>query len=196
MHTLRDTHHTVGVKTNLRMKPAYKILIIIPILISLGYFVLDWSNTNVRSLSFKKAGTDFTKTFNSERIKMNLPIIPENWTNLCPLQCKIQTWENPILTLPSHSEKIVEATFETAELEREVDKYNLKKVGENYYQVVIEFSKIENKWYCTLRETAPKPIEVKRTYLTKTDEGNLIAELTLEQATDTLRKYGIERLNY
>ncbi|MDN3724801.1 hypothetical protein QRD02_10435 [Aequorivita sp. SDUM287046] len=178
------------------MKPAFKIITIIPILILLSYFTLNWSNPNVRGLSFKRAGTDFTKSFNPERIKMNLPIIPENWTNLCPLQCKIQTWENPILTLPSHSEKIVIATYETAELESETDKYILKKIGENYYQVVIEFSKIKNKWYCTLRETSPKPNEANRTYLTKTDDGKIIEEMTLEQATDTLRKYGIERLNY
>jgi|SRR5690606_10048370 len=176
------------------MKPAYKIITIIPILIILGYMVLDWTNTNVRGLSFEKAGTDLTKSFNSERIKMNLPIIPENWSHLNPLEYKMQTWENPILTLPSHSEKIVNATFETAEFESEVDKYNLKKIGEKYYQVVIEFSKIKNKWYCTLREASPNPIEVNSTYLR--DDGKIIAELTLDQATDTLRKYGIERLNY
>ncbi|MGB6268431.1 MAG: hypothetical protein WBF67_05415, partial [Olleya sp.] len=94
----------------------------------------------------------------------------------------------------SHSEKTVFATYETAEFEREIDKYNLKKVGEKYYQIVVEFSKVENKWNCTLRETYPNPTDEKRKLLR--DAGTLIAELTLEQATDTIRKYGIERLNY
>ncbi|WP_179320995.1 hypothetical protein [Winogradskyella helgolandensis] len=175
------------------MKPAYrKTLVIIPIILILGYIVFDWNK--VGGKSFEEAGTDFTKSFNAERKKMNLPIIPDNWKNLSPLEYKVQTWENPDLSLPSHSEKTVIATYETAEFQSEVDRYNLKKIGGKYYQVVIEFSKAENQWYCTLRETSPHPIDVNRKLLR--DAGNLISELTLEQATDTLRKYGIERLNY
>ena len=175
------------------MKPTYrKILIIIPIILILGYIVVDWNK--VGGLSFEKAGTDFTKSFNSERVKMNLPIIPENWTNLNSLEYKVQTWENPNSTLPSHSEKTVFATYETAEFEREIDMYNLKKVGEKYYQVVIEFSKTENEWACLLREVLPNPKEENKKHLR--DAGTIISELTIEQANDTLKKYGIERLNY
>ncbi|MGB6269861.1 MAG: hypothetical protein WBF67_12720, partial [Olleya sp.] len=86
------------------MKPACrKILVIIPIILILGYIVFDWNQ--VGGKSFEKAGTDFTKSFNAERKKMNLPIIPDNWKNLSPLEYKVQTWENPDLSLPSHSEK-------------------------------------------------------------------------------------------
>ncbi|WP_396602817.1 hypothetical protein [Algibacter sp. R77976] len=175
------------------MKPKYrKLLVLIPIILFLGYIVFDWNK--VGGKSFEEAGTDFTKTFNSERKKMNLPIIPDNWTNLSRLDFKVQIWENPDQKLPSHSEKTVFATYETAEFEKEIDIYNLKRVKEKYYQIVVEFSKVENKWDCTLRETYPTPTDEKRKLLR--DAGTLIAELTLEQATDTIRKYGIERLNY
>lgn len=117
-------------RANLRMKPHYrKILILIPILLIVGYIAFDWNK--VGDKSFEEAGTDFTKSFNSVIKKMNLPIIPENQTNLSPLDYKVQTWENPNLILPSHSEKTVFATYETAEFEREIDRYNLKKIG-NY----------------------------------------------------------------
>jgi len=175
------------------MNPKFKkLLILIPILLFLGYIVLDLNK--IGGKTYKEAGTDFTKSFNSERIKMNLPIIPENWTNTNPFDYKIQTWENPNRELPYHSEKTVVATYETAEFEREIDRYNLKKLGDKYYQVVIKYSKSDNLWTCTLRETEPPVKEGKAKGLRSA--GEIIAELTLEQANDTLNKYGIKRLNY
>ncbi len=158
----------------------------------LGYIVFDWNK--VGGKSFEETGTNFTKSFNAERKKMNLPVIPDNWKNLSPLKYKVQTWQNPNSNLPSHFEKTVFATYETAEFEKEIDKYNLKKIGEKYYQLVIEFSKTENEWTCLLREVLPNPKEENKKHFR--DTGTMISELTIEQANDTLKKYGIKRLNY
>ena len=175
------------------MKPKFiKLLILIPTLLFTWYMIFEWNE--IGGMSYEEAGTDFTKSFNSERIKMNLPIIPENWTNTSPLDYKIQTWENPNRELPYHSEKTVVATYETAEFEREIDRYKLKELGNKYYQVVIKYSKQDDNWTCTLRKTEPPVKEGKAKGLRS--DGEIIAELTLDQANDTLNKYGIKRLNY
>ncbi|MEP2239779.1 MAG: hypothetical protein ABJI22_15530 [Maribacter sp.] len=156
-----------------------------------GFIFYNW-NTK-RDLSFEQAGTDFTQSFNNERKKMNLPILPNNWYNTHPLHYKIQVWKNPDTILPQYSEKTVAVTTR-AEFDREIDRYNLKKVGNKFYQVVIEFSKTDSLWTCSLRETSPPEREGKSKGIRYS--GTIISELTLEQANDTLKKHGIKRLNY
>jgi hypothetical protein len=174
------------------MKVNYK-KILYPILTTcLLIYLLD-NLYEKKYLSYKQAGTDFTQSFNSERKKMNLPILPSNWINTNPLHYKIQTWENPDTTVPRHSEKTVAATTR-AEFDREIDRYNLKKIGESFYQVVIEYSKSDNSWSCTLRETSLPEREGKLKGIRYS--GTIISDLTFEQAIDTLKRYGIERLNY
>jgi hypothetical protein len=175
-----------------KMKPKFeKLLILIPTLLFTWYLIFEWNKTE--DISYEEAGTDFTVSFNSERMKMSLPILPDNWAHIHPLEYKIQVWENPDTILPVHSEKIVVATSK-AEFEREIDRYNLKKIDHKFYQVVIEYSKSDNLWNCTLRATEPPVKEGKAKGLRSA--GKIIAELTLEQANDTLNKYGIQRLNY
>lgn len=174
------------------MKINYKkILNYILIALLFGYIFYTWNKK--RDLSFEQAGTDFTQAYNNERIKMNLPILPNNWTNTHPLHYKIQVWENPDTTLPIHSEKTVVAT-PRAEFDREIDRYNLKKIGDKFYQVVIKYSKSDNLWTCTLRETSPPERDGKSKGIRYS--GTIISDLTLDQANDTLKKYGINRLNY
>ncbi|WP_218841468.1 hypothetical protein [Winogradskyella costae] len=174
------------------MKINYKkILNYIIIVLLFSYIFYNWNKE--RDLSFEQAGTDFTQAYNTERKKMNLPILLNNWNNTHPINYKIQVWENPDTILPLHSEKTVVAT-PRAEFEREIDRYNLKKIGDKFYQVVIKYSKSDNLWTCTLRETEPPVKKGKGKGLRSA--GKIISELTLEQANDTLKKYGIERLNY
>lgn len=81
-----------------------------------------------QGLTYQEAGTDFTKTFNNQRRKLNLPVIPDNWKPENPLHYKVQRWINPDTSLPIHAEKLVQASY-YAEYVGEEDRYNIEKRG-------------------------------------------------------------------
>jgi hypothetical protein len=163
------------------------------IIITIAALGILWSWNSKRSLSFEQAGTDFTKSFNEERKKMGQPIIPENWKNVNPLHYKIQVWENPDTTLPNYSEKTVVAT-PRAEFAREIDRYNLKKVDNKFYQIVIESDFEYDEKIFTLRKTNPPEKEGRLKGIRYS--GEVIDTLSLHETKDTLAKYGLEILNY
>lgn len=143
-------------------------------------------------LTYKEAGTDFTKTFNNERRKLHLPVIPDNWTPENPMHYKVQRWINPDTSLPVHAEKLVEASY-YAEYVGEEDRYNIEKRGDNYYQVVTRFSIEDSSWSCSMRITPVPERDGDRVFRY---DGNVLTKLTLKQAEDTLKKYRLKRLNY
>ena len=166
------------------------------ILISIGVIVLGylalraWASyytEKYRPLSYEQAGTNFTKAFNSERVKRGLPIIPKNWSNINPLYYKVQTWVNPDTIPPRYAEKTVVAGLK-AQIEGEEDRYELNQKEKVSYQLVIEYNYLDSSLVCTLRETW-KPDSNKVRY-----SGDILYTLTIDQAIDTLRAYGLTRL--
>lgn len=181
------------------MKKNIRIFLIVLIVVYFGYTI----NLNIKSyqkliednrhLSWEEAGTDLTKSFNDKRKILNLPIIPDNWENVNPLDYGIQTWVNPDTTFPRYAEKTVSANTKK-EFVRETDRYNLKRKNDKNYQIVIEFNYSQIMRICTLRETSDPEKEGKLKNVRYI--GTIIDTLTYEQAIDTLKLYGLSRLNY
>lgn len=178
------------------MKRNYLIfgILILSILLNIGLIV---TREKHRSISYIEAGTDFTKKFNPERIKRRLPIIPDTWKNVNPLHYKIQTWENPDTIIPRYSEKLVAADAK-AQISHEIDRYDLRKICLKdynlFYQIVVEYNYVDDTWDCTLRNTQ----EPERSGDLKGIRfaGDVICNLTMAQVNDTLKTYGLTRLNY
>ena len=165
------------------------ILLLFGTIIRFGWISYSKQVEENRLISFKEAGTDFTKEFNEKRKILNLPIIPEDWKNLHPLHYKIQTWENPDTTIPNYSEKTVVASTK-AEFRGETDIYTLKRQNDYDYQLVIEFDYENITRNCTMRNT-PRPTKDGIRYT-----GDIIGTISIEQAEDTLKFYALNRLNY
>jgi len=177
------------------MKKRNKYLVVILVLlllgnnIRLGWIIYSKQIEENRLISYEEAGTDFTKVFNDKRVILNLPIIPEDWISIDSLHYKIQTWENPDTIIPNYSEKTVVADTK-AQFLREIDRYTLKRQNNYDYQLVIEFDYQKLTRICTIRNTY-RPTENGLRYA-----GDVVGTISIDQAEDTLKFYGLNRLNY
>lgn len=168
------------------------IVTLVIVLLPYQWYTLGEIDFEKHGLTYQEAGTDFTKTFNTQRRKFSIPVIPDNWTPENPLDYKVQRWINPDTSLPVHAEKLVEASY-YAEYVGEEDRYNIEKRGDNYYQVVTRFSIQDSSWTCSMRSTPVPEWDGDRVFRYA---GTVLTELTLKQAEDTLKKYRLKRLNY
>lgn len=179
----------------IRLSHIFKFILILFIII---YSILNWKSESERPrldrlVSYKEAGVDYTKNFNVNRKNLNLPIIPANWDHTDSLTNRVQVWENPDTTLPRYAEKTVIAD-RSAEFVGEEDRYDIKKTGRYFYQLVIKYDHKKVTICCTMRNTLEPERKGKMGGIRYT--GEIIDTISFAQAMDTLAHYGLKRLNY